>query len=114
MGGKIGAAADYVKKYWSKAPANRYLSFKEAAAYCVGGIGINAASMVPTYLTLTYGMYVAAALGLSNDMIMWVVTLRALLPFCVLRSSTILSITQIPNTENSDLISYGCPFLVLY
>ena len=70
LGGKINSAYRYVKTYWSKAPKNRYLSFKEAAAYCIGGIGINAASTVQAFLTLTYGMYVAAALNLSNDMIM--------------------------------------------
>lgn len=74
LGGKINSACRYVKTYLSKAPKNRYLSFKEAAAYCIGGIGINAASTVQTFLTLTYGMYVAAALNLSNDMIMSVGT----------------------------------------
>lgn len=97
LGGKIGAAADYVKKYWSKAPANRYLSFKEAAAYCVGGIGINAASMVPTYLTLTYGMYVAAALGLSNDMIMWVGIVTSIIT--ILRSPLISYLVDNTNTK---------------
>lgn len=74
LGGKINSAYRYVKTYWNKAPKNRYLSFKEAAAYCIGGIGINAASTVQAFLTLTYGMYVAAALNLSNDMIMSVGT----------------------------------------
>lgn len=94
---KAGNAASYVKKYWSKAPANRYLSFKEAAAYCVGGIGINAASMVPTYLTLTYGMYIAAALGLSNDMIMWVGIATSIIT--ILRSPLISYLVDNTNTK---------------
>ncbi len=49
LGDKIKGGCRYVRTYWNKAPKNRYLSFKEAAAYCIGGIGINAATMVPMF-----------------------------------------------------------------
>lgn len=97
LGGKINAACKYVTTYWNKAPKNRYLSFKEAAAYCVGGIGINAATIVPTYLTLTYGMYVAAALGLSNDTIMWVGIVTSIVT--ILRSPLISYLVDNTNTK---------------
>lgn len=97
LGGKISSACRYVKTYWNKAPKNRYLSFKEAAAYCLGGIGINAASMVPTYLTLTYGMYVAAALNLSNDTIMWVGIVTSVIT--ILRSPLISYLVDNTNTK---------------
>lgn len=32
LGDKIKGGCRYVRTYWSKAPKNRYLSFKEAAA----------------------------------------------------------------------------------
>lgn len=95
--GKLKSACNYVKTYWDKAPANRYLSFKEAAAYCIGGIGINAATMVPTYLTLTYGMYVAAALGISNDIIMWVGIITSVIT--ILRSPLISYLVDNTNTK---------------
>ena len=95
--GKLKSACNYVKTYWDKAPANRYLSFKEAAAYCIGGIGINAATMVPTYLTLTYGMYVAAALGISNDIIMWVGIITSVIT--ILRSPFISYLVDNTNTK---------------
>lgn len=95
--GKLKSACNYVKTYWNKAPANRYLSFKEAAAYCLGGIGVNAATIVPTYLTLTYGMYVAAALGLSNDIIMWVGIITSVIT--ILRSPLISYLVDNTNTK---------------
>ena len=95
--GKLKSACNYVKTYWDKAPANRYLSFKEAAAYCIGGIGINAATMVPIYLTLTYGMYVAAALGISNDIIMWVGIITSVIT--ILRSPLISYLVDNTNTK---------------
>lgn len=95
--GKLKSACNYVKTYWDKAPANRYLSFKEAAAYCIGGIGINAATMVPTYLTFTYGMYVAAALGISNDIIMWVGIITSVIT--ILRSPLISYLVDNTNTK---------------
>lgn len=97
LGGKINSECRYVKTYWSKAPKNRYLSFKETAAYCIGGIGINAASMVPTFLTLSYGMYVAAALNLSNDMIMWVGIVTSVIT--ILRSPLISYLVDNTNTK---------------
>lgn len=97
LGVKIRGACKYVRTYWNKAPKNRYLSFKEAAAYCIGGIGINAATMVPTFLTLTYGIYVAAALNLSNDTIMWVGIVTSVVT--ILRSPLISYLVDNTNTK---------------
>lgn len=97
LGGKINSECRYVETYWSKAPKNCYLSFKEAAAYCIGGIGINAASMVQAFLTLSYGMYVAAALNLSNDMIMWVGIVTSVIT--ILRSPLISYLVDNTNTK---------------
>ena len=54
-----------VKTYWKKPKEGYYLSFKEAAAYCVGGMGVVGASVVPIYVTLSLGWYIAAALQIS-------------------------------------------------
>ncbi len=62
----IGALKD-VKTYWKKPKPGNYLCFKEAAAYCVGGMGIVGASIIPTYVTLATGQYVAAALNIKVD-----------------------------------------------
>lgn len=61
---------NYVKSYWSKPPEGKHLSLKEAAAYCVGGMGVYGALVLPQYITLTAGSYYAAALNIHVDHIM--------------------------------------------
>ena len=56
---KIANFFGYLKRYWKKAPAGRYLSLKEATAYCVGGMGAVGATVVPVYVTLSAGQYIA-------------------------------------------------------
>ena len=56
-----------VKTYWKTPKEGYYLSFKEAAAYCVGGMGVVGASVVPIYVTLAIGFYIAAALKITAD-----------------------------------------------
>lgn len=53
----------FVIGHWNKPPEGKSLSFKEMAAYCVGGMGVSAATVLPTYLTLSVGLYIAAALN---------------------------------------------------
>ncbi|MEG1964265.1 MAG: hypothetical protein RR123_05290, partial [Clostridia bacterium] len=67
LGLTINNGYHYVIKHWSKAPKGRYLSFKEAAAYCIGGMGVVGASVLPTYITLSAGLYYAAALSIKVD-----------------------------------------------
>lgn len=65
--GKIQHLWGYLKQYWRKAPAGRYLSLKEVAAYCVGGMGAVGATVIPTYVSLSAGIYIAAALNIKVD-----------------------------------------------
>lgn len=58
-------------RYWDKAPKGRYLPNKEAAAYCVGGMGVMGASVIPSFITVGVGMYIAVALHMkATDIIM--------------------------------------------
>ena len=65
--GKLGNVLKGFKTYWNKPPKGRYLSYKEAAAYCVGGMGVVGATVIPTYVTLQAGVYIAAALNIAVD-----------------------------------------------
>jgi Na+/melibiose symporter-like transporter len=42
-----------VKKHWREPPENRFIPYREFAAYSVGGIGISAISSLFTYVALT-------------------------------------------------------------
>lgn len=61
----VGMLKD-VKTYWKTPKPGNYLSFKEAAAYCIGGMGVVGGTVIPTYVTLSYGINIAAALKISN------------------------------------------------
>ncbi len=64
---KIGNVFKGFVTYWNKPPKGRYLSYKEAAAYCVGGMGAVGATVIPNYVTLQAGIYIAAALNIAVD-----------------------------------------------
>ncbi|MGN0789616.1 MAG: MFS transporter, partial [Christensenellales bacterium] len=64
---KIGNVCKGFVTYWNKPPKGRYLSYKEAAAYCVGGMGAVGATVIPNYVTLQAGIYIAAALNIAVD-----------------------------------------------
>lgn len=64
---KIGNVCKGFVTHWNKPPKGRYLSYKEAAAYCVGGMGAVGATVIPNYVTLQAGIYIAAALNIAVD-----------------------------------------------
>jgi GPH family glycoside/pentoside/hexuronide:cation symporter len=68
---KISYSFKYVRKYWRTPPKGRFLSFKEFFLYCLGGMGVSGGTVLPTFLTLTAGLYIAAALKISvNDIVL--------------------------------------------
>ena len=64
---KLGGYVRNVKTYWKNPMPGYYLSFKEAFYFCLGGMGIFAATLIPTYVTLSAGQYTAAALNIHVD-----------------------------------------------
>lgn len=40
IAGKVKSALSSVKKYWSKPPKDRYMTYKEIVSMSVGGIGV--------------------------------------------------------------------------
>lgn len=61
----------FIRKYWQKPPKGRFLSFKEFFLYCLGGMGVSGGTVLPTYIALTAGLYIAAALKISvNDIVL--------------------------------------------
>lgn len=64
---KVPYFVKFIGKYWNSPPKGKFLSFKEFFAYCVGGMGVSGGSVLPTYLGLAAGLYIAAALKISVD-----------------------------------------------
>lgn len=58
--------------FWNKPPKGRYLPNKEATAYCIGGMGVVGASVIPTFVTVGAGMYIAVALHMTADEIIMI------------------------------------------
>ena len=69
---KIPDYARFFIRHWNSPPEGKYLSFREWAIYCLGGTGAVGASVIPQYIGLTAGMYVAAALHINVDHIVYV------------------------------------------
>ena len=87
----------HIKQYWNKAPQGRYLSYKEAAAYCVGGMGAVGATVVPVYVTLSAGLYIAAALKFKVDDIVLIGIITSIIT--ILRSPLLSIIIDNTNTK---------------
>lgn len=94
---KIGNAWQYVKKHWDIPPQGNFLSFKEAVAYCVGGMGAVGGRVIPTFVTLSAGIYTAAALNISVDDIFWVGLVTSIIT--ILRAPLISYIIDNTNTK---------------
>lgn len=69
---KVPDYARFFVRHWNSPPPGKYLSFREWVIYCLGGTGAVGASVIPQYIGLTAGMYVAAALNVNVDHIVYV------------------------------------------
>lgn len=64
---KIKSVIDYIKKHWNKPPAGKYLTLKEIALYCIGGMGVMGGSVLATFMSLQNGIRLAYALNLTPE-----------------------------------------------
>lgn len=62
---KVVYLLKYIFKHWDRPPKNKFLGYREFAAYCVGGMGVFGATVIPTYISLTAGLYIAVALNIK-------------------------------------------------
>lgn len=95
--GKVQELFSFVKAHWKKPPHGKYLSFKEIASYCVGGMGVHGGTVLITYVTLTYGFYIAVSLGFTNNQILWAGIISGLIT--ILRSPIISMIVDNVQTK---------------
>lgn len=111
---KVGS---YVKEYWDKPPKNRFLSIKEWVAFCVGGMGASTALSLPaTYLVLTAGIYMAAALNIN----VWHITIIGIISniITIIRSPLIAGVIDNVQTKRFGkfriyLVALALPLVLL-
>ena len=76
---KATGLIDNIKYYWTEPPKGKYMSFKEVAAYSVGGIGAYfLISMGAALVVSTTNMIVGGAIGVA-PMDMYVLYLISIL-----------------------------------
>jgi Na+/melibiose symporter-like transporter len=94
---KVIFVLKYIFSHWDRPPKGNFLSFREFAAYCVGGMGVFGVTVIPTYLTLSAGMYIAVALGIN----VWHITIIGLATsvFSLLRSPLLSVIIDNTNSR---------------
>lgn len=94
---KVIYVLKYIFSHWDRPPKGNFLSFREFAAYCVGGMGVFGVSVIPTYLSLAAGMYIAVALGVD----IWDMTIIGLATsvFSLLRSPLLSVIIDNTNSR---------------
>lgn len=95
--GKANHMVNSLFAHWSKPARGKHLSTKEAAAFSVGGMGITGASVLQSYVTLTAGVYIAVALGITVRDI-WIVGIINSI-FTIIRSPLISMMVDNTNTK---------------
>lgn len=69
-----------IPTYWNKPPENRYVSYKEFAAYSFGGIGVNTINSLFGYVALSANcMLVGTAYGIDPVHLGWMATFVSIL-----------------------------------
>lgn len=116
LGTKIKELFSFVKAHWNKPPEGKYLSFKEIASYCVGGMGVHGGMVLITYVTLGYGFYIAVSLGFNNTQIMLTGIITSIIT--ILRSPLISMIVDNVQTKMGKfrhwLIWLAAPIVVCF
>ncbi len=94
---KLSSAVSYTKKHWSTPPDNRYMSIKEWLCYCLGGMGASTASLLPSILAFTAGIYIAVSLNIN----VWHITIISVVTniISIVRAPVVASIIDNVNSK---------------
>ena len=89
---KATGLIDNIKYYWTEPPKGKYMSFKEVAAYSVGGIGAYfLISMGAALVVSTTNMIVGGAIGVAPmDMyVLYLISTLANIPLTAVRANMV-------------------------
>lgn len=105
-----------VRAYWNRAPQGRYMSFREIAAYSVGGIGANFIICMGLNLIVSaQNMIVGGAIGVApTDMyILYVIATLANIPLTGIRANMIDNTRLRAGKYRPYLLSMGIPTAII-
>lgn len=112
---KATGLIDNIKYYWTEPPKGKYMSFKEVAAYSVGGIGAYfLISMGAALVVSTTNMIVGGAIGVAPmDMyVLYLISTLANIPLTAVRANMVDN-TRGKGKYRPYLISMGIPTVVI-
>lgn len=113
---KVGSLIDNVRYYWNDPPKGKYMSFKEIAAYAVGGIGSYfIISMGMALLVSTTNMIVGGAIGIAPmDMyVLYLIATLANIPLTAIRANKVDNTRGKGGKYRPYLISMGIPSAII-
>ncbi|MDR3293608.1 MAG: MFS transporter, partial [Clostridiales bacterium] len=84
-------------RFWNKPKEGKYISYKEFAAFAVGGMGVYGAIITAGFLTLSAGLYVAAALDVKVFEITFIGIVSSI--FTILRAPLITKVVDNTNSK---------------
>ena len=114
---KATGLIDNIKYYWTEPPKGKYMSFKEVAAYSVGGIGAYfLISMGAALVVSTTNMIVGGAIGVAPmDMyVLYLISTLANIPLTAVRANMVDNTRGNGGKYRPYLISMGIPTAVIY
>ena len=113
---KATGLIDNIKYYWTEPPKGKYMSFKEVAAYSVGGIGAYfLISMGAALVVSTTNMIVGGAIGVAPmDMyVLYLISTLANIPLTAVRANMVDNTRGKGGKYRPYLISMGIPTAVI-
>lgn len=114
---KIVDGVDKVKTYWKTPPANRYMTFKEIAAYSGGGIGayLLVCMSIPCILGAT-NVFLSGVIGIGlTDMyIMYVISVLSGIPLTAVRANIIDNTRNKAGKYRPYLLRMGIPCAAIF
>ena len=112
MANKISSLLSDFRTYWNVPMPNRYMPFKEIAAYAGGGIGAYfIITMSSQLIVSTNNMIVSAAIGVSptHMYILYILSTLANIPLTAVRANMIDNTRNKAGKYRPYLISMGIP-----
>ena len=109
---KVSGVVDKVRTYWKIPPLGKYMTFKEIAAYAVGGIGAYFIMTIGVSLIVgTTNMIVGGAIGIAPDdmYILYLIDTFANIPLTALRANMVDNTRNKAGKYRPYLLSMGIP-----
>lgn len=116
IAGKVKSALSSVKKYWSKPPKDRYMTYKEIVSMSVGGIGVRFIVWCVSGMIVCVGnTLIGNTIGIDPGAIyvIYIISVLSGFPLTALRAKMIDNTRSMKGKYRPYLISMGIPTVLL-